>query len=196
MGDVLENPNISPARRSRQKIFLQFDNEAQIPSILDKRDRVLGGGIYPQKNTPHARGPASSNVVNAATNLNHYINDDNNLIPIVADFIRKNYDADLNILFKVFANNQGNPTDNRTYTSFVNLIRDQCLRNIGIFDIESPSDQIMQRLIKKVILHTCNRLVEKDLGDAGTIRQREGEDANAGEVRRRIADMLRKTEHH
>ena len=196
MGDVLENPNISPARRSRQKIFLQFDNEAQIPSILDKRDRVLGGGIYPQKNTPQARGPASSNVVNAATNLNHYINDDNNLIPIVADFIRKNYDADLNILFKVFANNQGNPTDNRTYTSFVNLIRDQCLRNIGIFDIESPSDQIMRRLIKKVILHTCNRLVEKDLGDAGTIRQREGEDANAGEVRRRIADMLRKTEHH
>lgn len=196
MGDVLENPNISPARRSRQKVFLQFDNEAQIPSILDKRDRVLGGGIYPQKNTPQAKGPASSNVVNATTNLNHYINNDNNFIPIIADFISKNYDADLNILFKVFADRQGNPTDNRTYRSFVDLIKDQCLRNIGIFDIESPSDQIMQRLIKKVILHTCNRLVEKELGDAGTIRQRQGEDANAGEVRRRITDMLRKTEHH
>jgi hypothetical protein len=196
MGDVLENPNISPAGRSRQKIFLQFDNEAQIPSILDKRDRVLGGGIYPQKNTPQAKGPASSNVVNATTILNHYINDDNNLIPIIADFISKNYDADLNILFKVFANSQGNPTDNRTYRSFVDLIKDQCLRNIGIFDIDNPSDIVMQRLIKKVILHTCNRLVEKELGDAGTIRQRQGEDANAGEVRRRITDMFRKTEHH
>lgn len=196
MGDILENPNITPEERQRQKVFLQFDNEREIPEIFDKRDRVLGGGLYPQKNMPQARGPGRSNLNNAVQNLRNYLENPEALRNEIARFVTKNYDGNLNILFKVFVDRNGNPTDANTYKMFVDLIKDQCLRNISMFDMHQPNALMVARQIRKVILHTCNRLVEKEVGEAGSIRQRQGEEANAADVRREIRAMLAKTEEY
>lgn len=194
MGDILENPNLTPEERQRQKVFLQFNNEREVPEQFDKRDRVLGGGIYPHKNMPQAKGPGRSNIGNAMQNLNRYLADPNSLRELVARFISDNYEGKLNILFKVFSDGQGNPTDANTYKLFVDLIKDQCLRNIGLFDIEGANNKAISSQIKKIISHTCNRLVEKEVGEAGPVRQRQGEEANAADVRAVIRDMLTKTQ--
>lgn len=196
MGDVLENPNITQENRRRQKIFLQFNNEREIPEIFDKRDRVLGGGLYPQKNMPQAKGPGRSNLNNAIQNLRNYVENPESLRREITRFVTRNYDGNLNILFKVFVDRNGNPTDANTYKIFVDLIKDQCLRNISMFDMHEPNALMVARQIRKVILHTCNRLVEKEVGESGTIRQREGEQANAAYVRREIRAMLAKTQEY
>lgn len=196
MGDVLENPNITPEQRRRQKVFLQFNSDREIPDILDKRDRVLGGGLYPQKNMPQSRGPGRSDLTNALRNLRSYLENPNVLRQEITKFVTKNYDGNLNILFKVFVDRNGNPTDANTYKIFTDLIKDQCLRNIGMFDMYEPTPLMISRQIKKIILHTCNRLVEKEIGESGAVRVRQGEEANAADVRREIRAMLAKTEEY
>lgn len=192
VGDI-ENPE-----KRRGKIFLQYNNESDIPEEMDMRDRKLGGGIHPNKTIPSARGPGRIDLGVAMENLNGFVGTQERLERFVNEFISSNYEnKELNILFKTFISEGGAITDRPTYNCFTRLIKDECFRNIGLFTV--PEAEIynrynyLLRMFSRLVYAVSKRIVEKDIGESGTERTRQGEISDAASVRAAIRDHARKT---
>jgi hypothetical protein len=214
----------NPEKR-RAKIFLQYDNEYEIPDYIDLRDRNLGGGLNPNQNMPDAVGPSNQNVVNAIRNFGPFAQNKDRIIDIIEDYINlaNNRGLESSIIFNAFADNHGTPKENfndieedtpnytrvidrlktlakNVYNSFVGLIIDQCLRNIGEFALpDALPNEITEKVkskIKKIILSVSKRLLEKNLGrEAKTARTRTDDSAAAEltAIKNEINNMLLKT---
>jgi hypothetical protein len=192
VGDI-ENPE-----KQRGRIFLQYADERDIPGEMDLRDRKLGGGIHPNKTIPSARGPGKINLGAALDNLNRFVGTQERLERSINEFITGNYENKVyNMLFKTFISASGAIEDRATYNLFTRLIKDECLRNIGLFEV--PDVEIhnrinyLTRMFSKLMMAVCKRIVEKDIGESGAERVREGEISDPVEVRAAIRDHIRKT---
>jgi hypothetical protein len=101
------------------------------------------------------------------------------------------------MLFKTFISASGAIEDRATYNLFARLIKDECLRNIGLFEV--PDVEIhnrisyLTRMFSRLMMAVCKRIVEKDIGESGADRVREGEISDPAEVRAAIRDHIRKT---
>jgi len=201
-------------RKPRGKLFLQFGHESEVPKyddedeesdqIYDMRLKNLAGGIKPNQNMPGAKGPkTSTNIVNCMRNLMPFFNqNDSDLKDFVSSHASKNFMGDFNIIFKAFMDGYGRPLSGRqerdTYNLYIKLIKDQLMRNIGLFDFRDRNDQPIENKEKteseiiKIINSTLKNLLEKEVGDAGTMRLRIGELSSVQKVKSILTAMLKK----
>lgn len=208
--DVLSD---NPATKGRGKLFLQFGHESEVPKygdeedddyIYDMRLKNLAGGLDPNQNMPGAKGPkATTNIQNVFNNLTpFFINGNRGLVEIIRSYTSENYNGDHNIILKTFMNPDGNTKSGNkaaaVFNLYVQLVKDEMMRNMGMFDnrddnnAPTVNNNQTKQAIKTIINRTLKRLMEKDVGLAGTVRMREGEIADIKDVKRQIENMLQK----
>ena len=188
----IEQPN-----KKRKPIFYQFDNERDVPEDLDKRDRTLAGGVYPNKSSEYEAGPGRQDLNQNLENLMLVMGDDDLFDKIVKDFIKENYKGRFNIFLKTFYDPEEGITSPTTYLAFKNLIKDKALRNLRLFNLTRP---IAPRLAQTAVSQTLRSLMsnvsavlyKKNLGVSGPMRKRFGKDADAAAVRIAIGEMIEK----
>jgi hypothetical protein len=185
------------ANRKRKPIFYQFDNERDVPEDLDKRDRTLAGGVYPNKSSEYEAGPGRQDLNQNLENLMLVMGDDDLFDELVKKFVKENYEGRFNIFLKTFYDPEEGIISPTTYLAFKNLIKDKALRNLRLFNLTRP---IATRLAQTVISQTLRSLMsslsyvlyKKNLGVSGTMRKRFGKDADAAAVRAAIGEMMDK----
>jgi hypothetical protein len=188
----IEQPN-----KKRKPIFYQFDNERDVPEDLDKRDRTLAGGVFPNKSSEYEAGPGRQDLNQNLENLMLVMGDDDLFDELVKKFVKENYKGRFNIFLKTFYDPEEEIISPTTYLAFKNLIKDKALRNLRLFNLTRP---IAQRLAQTVISQTLRSLMssvssvlyKKNLGVSGTMRKRFGKDADAAAVRAAIGEMMDK----
>ena len=85
-----------PAAKTKKKpIFYQFDNERDVPEDLDKRDRTLAGGVFPNKSSEYEAGPGRQDLNQNLENLMLVMGDDDLFDKIVKQFIKEIIREDL-----------------------------------------------------------------------------------------------------
>ena len=184
-------------KRKRKPIFYQFDNERDVPEDLDKRDRTLAGGVFPNKSSEYEAGPGRQDLNQNLENLMLVMGDDDLFDELVKKFAKENYKGRFNIFLKTFYDPEEGITSPTTYLAFKNLIKDKALRNLRLFNLTRP---IAPRLAQTVVSQTLRVLMssvsavlyKKNLGVSGPVRKRFGKEADAMAVRAAIGEMMDK----
>jgi len=181
----------------RGRIFYQFAREEDIPDELDRRDLTLAGGIHPNKKFSLDVGARLTNLNNSLNNLMGYLNDPSNVFDqFVKEYIGANYNGPYNIMFKTFVSRDKRITNPQAYELFKTLIRDKALRNIGKFDLEGNKKAIynqIEKTLRILTMELCQRLTEKNVGQAGTKHRRVGQLSAVEAVMARMEEMMHKT---
>jgi len=185
------------AKRKRKPIFYQFDNERDVPEDLDKRDRTLAGGVYPNKSSEYEAGPGREDLNQNLENLMLVMGDDDLFDELVKKFVRENYKGRFNIFLKTFYDPEEEIISPTTYLAFKNLIKDKALRNLRLFNLTRPiaprlAQTIISQTLRSLMSNVSSVLYKKNLGVSGTMRKRFGKDADAAAVRAAIGEMMDK----
>jgi len=187
---------LSARKRKRRPIFYQFVSERDMPKDIDERSKIAAGGIHPNKGFVEDKGPGVSNLANSMNQLAQFINNDRLFDAFLQDFISDNYNGQYNILFKTFVNPAQAIISPSTYRVFKKLIKDRAFRNLSMFDLTaSEANRYVSTMNRKMRLLTkqiCQRLVEKEMGEAGPVRTRVGELSDAASAEARMHEMIGK----
>jgi len=192
------NPlELERGRLKRGPIFYQFADDRDVPVDIDTRHKIVAGGIQPNKAFVQDKGPGHSDIANSLNQLVPYFDDERYFDDFLKNFIRDNYQGNYNILFKTFISPQQAITSQSTYNLFKKLIKDRAFRNLSMFDLTEVEARNYRRSMntkmRVLVKQICQRLIEKEVGESGTVRGRQGEISDAASVEARMHEMIGKT---